>query len=285
MESIKIHVLHAGRVRVSPYLPFGGEHCSTLKAAGLTTPKSRWIWLPVSCYLIEHPVHGLILVDTGWSRTMSPNGVYDRKAQIRSLGSPLLYLTNQGVVEKGQAIDEQLRARGIDIKQLSAVLLTHLDCDHANGLDGVSDAQQILVSRAELEQSQKRGITNRVRYQRRWWSMVKLTAFDWNGTEGPVGKSYDVFGDGSVVMVNIPGHCDGLCAVKVSNKDGKYVLLYSDGGYASRSWQEMIVSGIADDRTLQKQSLAWIREQSLDPQCVESLANHDTGVEPHTIVL
>lgn len=135
---------------MSPYLPFGGEHCSMLKAAGFTTPKRQWIWLPVSCYLIEHPLHGYILVDTGWSRTMSPDGVYDHKAQIRSLGSPVLYMMNQGVVEKGQAIDEQLRNLGIETRELRAVLLTHLDCDHANGLDGVSDAQQILVSRAEL---------------------------------------------------------------------------------------------------------------------------------------
>lgn len=34
----------------------------------------------------------------------------------------------------------------------------------------------------------------------------------------------------------------------------------------------MITSGIAADRAKQRQSLAWIREQSLDPNCIESLA-------------
>lgn len=33
------------------------------------------------------------------------------------------------------------------------------------------------------------------------------------------------------------------------------------------------------------QSLQWIREQSLSPDCVASLATHDTGVEPHVIEL
>ena len=78
-EKIKIHVLRTGEVRVSPYLPFGGDDCSLLKASGITTPKSKWIWLPVFSFLIEHP-RGLVLFDTGWHREMSPNGVYDKGA-------------------------------------------------------------------------------------------------------------------------------------------------------------------------------------------------------------
>ena len=32
MEKIKIHVLRTGEVSVSPYLPFGGDDCSIIKA-------------------------------------------------------------------------------------------------------------------------------------------------------------------------------------------------------------------------------------------------------------
>lgn len=32
---------------------------------------------------------------------MSPNGTFDKKTQIKSLGSRMLYMTNQGWVEKG----------------------------------------------------------------------------------------------------------------------------------------------------------------------------------------
>ena len=81
---IKIHVLRAGRVLVSPHLSFGGESCSTLKASGLLLPKERRVWLPVSAYLIEHP-RGLVLLDTGWSREMSPAGAFDAAAQRASL--------------------------------------------------------------------------------------------------------------------------------------------------------------------------------------------------------
>ena len=94
-----------------------------------------------------------------------------------------------------------------------------------------------------------------------------------------------MLGDGSLVMVNIPGHSEGLCALKIRNADGKYVLLFADGGYATKSWRDMITSGITLDKKMQRQSLQWIREQSMSPDCIASLATHDTDVQPHVINL
>lgn len=284
MKRIRIHVLRTGEVRVSPYLPFGGDNCSLLKASGMTTPKSKWLWLPVFSYLIEHP-RALILFDTGWHRDMSPNGTYDKRAQIKSLGSWLLYNVNQGRIAQGEAIDEQLARLGFKPSDIDYVLLSHLDCDHANGLKLVKDAKHILVSQAEMDGTKKKGFQIRIRFQQRWWQGVDLNTFEWNGDEGPVGRSYDLLGDGSITMVNIPGHSEGLCALKIKNTEGKFVLLFADGGYATKSWQQMITSGITLDKQLQRKSLEWIREQSLSPQCVESLATHDTEVKPHIIEL
>ena len=281
MVMMKIHVLHTGEVRVSPYLPFGGDNCNLLKASGMTTPKEEWIWLPVSVYLIEHP-KGLILVDTGWHRDMSPEGVYDKAAQIKSLGSRILYNVNQGQIPLGEAVDEQLEVMGIKPADLDYVLLTHLDCDHANGLRAVKDAKHIIVAQEELDCARKNGF---IRYKKKWWEGVDLQTIEWNGTEGPAQKSFDLFGDGSIKMINIPGHCDGLCAVKITREDGRYVLLFSDGGYATKSWKEMITSGVSLDKEMQRKSLQWIREQSMDANCIESLATHDTDIRPHMIEL
>ena len=284
MAEIKIHVFHTGEVCVAPELPFGGEHCSTIKASGVFAKKSERLWLPVSAYLIECS-HGKIIFDCGWHRNMSPDGVFDKKAQIKSLGSLPLYVTNQVRIEKGSAIDEQLAALGIHPADLDLVLLSHLDCDHANGLNLVADAKQILVSKDELLFAENKTPVNRIRYNADWWRSTKMQTFDWNGTEGPVGKSYDVFGDESLVMVNIPGHSKGQCALKITGSDGRFILLYADGGYARKSWEQLITSGIADDKAAQKKSLEWIREQSLNANCVESLANHDPDVQPHIIEL
>ena len=281
-DTIRINVMHTGKVCVAPDLPFGGEKTNIIKASGLLSKKRDRLWLPVSVYLIEHPTHGHILIDTGWSRSMSPEGIFDRTAQVRSLGSSVLYRVNQGVLPKGEAVDEQLEQMGIATPSLDMVLITHLDCDHANGLHQVSAAKRILVAADEVACAHKHSF---VRYKKSWWQTVDIEQFEWNGTEGPFGRSYDPFGGGSIVCVNIPGHSDGLFAVKISADDGRFVLLFSDGAYASKSWQQMITSGIALDRAKQRASLAWIREQSLDPLCVESLANHDPNVAPHIIEL
>ena len=204
---------------------------------------------------------------------------------FKSLGGFLLYKTNQGVLPQGEAIDEQLAMLGIQPSDLDMILLSHLDCDHANGLKLVADAKRILVANDEIRFAENGSLMNKIRYNKDWWNGTKREGFDWNGTDGPVQKSYDVFGDGSLVMVNIPGHCEGLCALKITNENGKYVLLFSDGGYAKKSWEEQITSGIADNKEQQKKSLAWIREQSLNPDCIESLANHDPEIEPHLIKL
>ena len=52
-----------------------------------------------------------------------------------------------------------------------------------------------------------------------------------------------------------------------------------------KSWEDMILPGIADNRQEQLASLEWIREMSMNGNCVESLANHDVEIHPHVIDL
>ncbi len=280
---IEIHVLHCGMVHTSPYLPYDTGGAGLLKIAGFCVPKKEWVWMPVSAYYIKHP-KGKILIDTGWHRRMSPKGKLDTRAQIKDLGF-LLYKLNQGVLPSGKAVDEQLASMEVTIKDLDYVVLTHLDCDHACGVEQVKGAKRILVSEEEYISDRKFSLINMVRFKKRWWENVEITLFPWSGNEGPFRKSYDLFGDGSVQLINIPGHTAGLCAVKVTGDDGRYVLLVSDGAYGSKSWEEMILPGIAENRKEQEISLEWIRQQSLDEKCVEILANHDTAVRPHKITI
>ena len=63
------------------------------------------------------------------------------------------------------------------------------------------------------------------------------------------------------------------------------ILLFADGGYTTKSWKEMITSGITLDKQMQRRSLQWIREQSMSPDCIASFATHDIDVKPHVIEL
>ncbi len=282
MTLVRIRVLQTGKVYVSHALPFkdAAKNPNPLQMSLLSLYGRRnRIWLPVSAYLIEHGDYK-ILVDTGWHRAVSPDGEYNRRAQVKHMGLGH-FLLNQGLVPKGESLVEQLAALNIAPEDLDFVIMTHLHTDHASGLKSVKNAKRILVSAAELDDTKKYPI----RYVSSMWDGVKLETFDFNDTGvGSVGKSLDLLGDGSVELVNIPGHTSGLTAVKL-NSGGKFVLLFSDGGYAKKSWQDLIPPGTALDEELALKSLLWIREMSLQENCVESLANHDPDVVPHVITL
>lgn len=278
----KIHILDTGMICVSPYVPYDDTNASKLKVMGLTVPRNQWVWLPVASYLIEHP-KGLVLVDTGWDRRISPTGEYDKKLQSVVLGSKMLARTNQGMLPEGKAIDEQLQKMGYKASDIDYVVITHLDCDNVCGVSQVAHARHILVSDEEMQSALSGTTSNRIRYQSSLWRDVPLTLYQWNSDRGPFNRSYDLFGDHSLELINLPGHSDGMVAVKITNPDGKYVLLTSDGAYSSRSWREMVMPGIYTNRNDQLKSLRWIREQSLSPDCVASLSTHDPDVEPHTV--
>lgn len=278
---MRIRVLQTGKVYVSPALPFkdAAKNPNPLQLSLLSLyGRSNRIWLPVSAYLIEHGDYK-ILVDTGWHRDISPEGEYNRRAQVKHMGLGH-FLLNQGILPKGESIVEQLAALNIAPEDLDFVIMTHLHTDHASGLKSVRGAKKILVSAAELDDTKKYPI----RYVASMWHGVEFEPFDFNDTGvGSVGKSFDLLGDGSIELVNIPGHTSGLTAVKL-NSGGKFVLLFSDGGYAKKSWQELIPPGTALNEELAFKSLQWIREMSLQENCVESLANHDPDVVPHEII-
>ncbi len=281
---IKIQILATGSIHVSPYLPYNDTNSGKLKIYGLTVPQNEWVWLPVMCYLIHHP-KGTILIDTGWNRQISPRGEYDKQAQRIALGSRLLARTIQGWLPEGQAIDEQLSSVGQCSSDIDYVVITHLDPDHVSGLSQVSSAKHILVSEAEMRATGGDNIVDRVRYREQFWKDIPLTLYQWNSDRGPFGRSYDLFGDHSVELINLPGHSDGLICVKITNEEGKYVLILSDSAYSSKTWKEMVIPGAGTNKEAQLKSIKWIREQSLSPNCIASLATHDPDIEPYTIEL
>ena len=217
-------------------------------------------------------------MDTGRARDISPNGEFDRKARIRSPGSVLLCEVNRGRIGPGQCIGEQPGIRDADP---DAVRLTRPDCGHANGLRQVKGAKKVPAAADEVRFAGK--VTGRVRGCKGWRDGIELTECTWNGSRGPVGRPYDLPGGGAIEMVNLPGHADGLSAVR--NAESRFVRRFLDGGYGGKCREEVITSGIAADRQLQKRSPQRIGEQRPGPDCMGSLANRDPGIVPHVIGL
>jgi N-acyl homoserine lactone hydrolase len=274
MSEIKIHILHTGMVRVDKALPFAGEVKSwnPIAYTGIGRSMKHQIWVPVSCYLIEHP-KGKVLIDTGWHTAMRGN-------QRKHLGL-LHYLINKGDLPEGKAIHEQLAEMGIQPGDLDYVILSHMHSDHADGLKLVQNAKKIMVSKEEWQGT----LDDPKRYIKKEWQGVNLETFEFTETGiGPKKRSFDLFGDGSIVFVHTPGHSVGLAATIIQN-NGQFVLLASDVGYATKSWERLIMPGVRVNKKDVMGSLKWVQQQAAFPNCVAAIANHDSNIKPHTITL
>lgn len=278
---MKIHTLHCGYIQVSETVPFGNRIDLHNTARQLSASDKDRVTLPVCTYLIEHP-KGLILVDTGWCRDISPRGVYDPNAVSKVLPPHLAALFHP-YLPSGMAIHEQLAVMGIQPEELDYVLLTHLDPDHVAGLKHVSKAKRILLPEDEYFWSCR--TVYKARQPQSLWIDQPIERLYYRGSPlGPNRWAIDLFGDESVQLVNVPGHTDGQAAVILRNV-GQFVLLAADAAYSPRNWKESITPGFGFARKWQLKSLQWISQMANDPGCVTVLCSHDADQAPGCIDL
>lgn len=231
--------------------------------------------MPVSTYLIEHP-HGLLLVDTGW------NSINRTKwGQVKNLS--FQYPVNKADLPQGAAIDEQLVKMGYHPADIDYLLMSHMHCDHADGLRLVKDAKHILTSEEELHACR----TDHFHYLPHEWKGVNVQSFSYtDSAEGPHQRAFDLFGDGSIIEVWVPGHSAGLSATLIkSYNTNQYVLLAADVGYARKSWEENLTPGVVIDRQEAEKSLMWVKKKALESNNIATLANHDPDVAEQVITL
>ncbi len=259
---IRIHVLNCGEVGVDPAVPDRGISRNAVAYTGLFRSPKRRIWLPVKAFWIEHP-RGDILVDTGWDSAV-------RAHPVKTLTFPM-WFASKPRLPAGAAVDEQLAAGGRTPQDLAYVLMTHMDIDHDSGLRLVRNAKQILVSPQEWSALR----SGQVRYAKRPWKGIPIGQMPLkNDPAAPFGQSWDVWGDGSVVVLLTPGHTQGSVSIRVSGENG-FVLLVGDTGYNRRSWESLRLPGPVFDPAAMRESLAWVQRMRQDPACLAVLAAHD----------
>lgn len=259
---MKIEILHCGWAQTSVSIPF----------FGIETNPDEKVWSPISAYLIEHP-KGLVLIDTGWNTNIREN-------QEEYLG-PIKNVIFDAQLPKGEAIHEQLEQRGIKPSDIDFLVLSHLHSDHVSGLKLVKDVRKILVSDIEWNDSLQVSNPN----LKSMWEGVEIETFKFKPSSyGPEKLAFDLFQDDTIVFVSTPGHTNGLAST-IIRSNGKFVLLCSDVGYEEKSWQQMILPGKMTNQEKARTSLSWVKEMSLDSNCIEVIANHDINLKPHTIRL
>lgn len=296
-KEIKIHVLHCGYIQLEKSMPNAGELKLKNSIRHVAAKDSNRVTLPVCAYLVEHPIHGRVLIDAGWCRDISPEGVYDRKVCTKLMPG---YLADfyRPYVPKGMAIHEQLEAMGINPEDLDCVIATHLDPDHVSGIKHLLAAKRLVVPefewyyscRAVYRAHQPPEFFIRYPYEKPPYHATPADKY-WNFGKS-IGLSHwtiDLFGDDSFSIVNLPGHTMGMGAVIINTTYGfmpqDFVLLTADAAFNRRSWESMSISGLGLGEKYMLNSLDWIRSMSRLPGCKAVLASHDPEIQPQTITL
>jgi len=160
--------------------------------------------LPVNVFLVHHP-DGLLLFDTGQTARAAGPGYHPR-------WHPFLRLARFELGPEDE-IGPQLARAGVDPASVRWVVLSHLHTDHVGGVGSFGGAE-VIVSRVEWERAQ--GLAGRLRgYLPQHWPVREPVLVD--GT-------YDVTGDGSLLVLPTPGHTPGHVALIVRDDEGGFFL-------------------------------------------------------------
>jgi len=149
---------------------------------------------------------------------------------------------------RGQDLPAQMEAAGIDPAAVSHVVLSHLHFDHAGSVESFPGAE-VVVSRIERAAAREAGGP---------LSPFRSTDFDgisrWRTLEFDPGAPYatfashvDLLGDGSVIVVPLPGHTDGSVGV-IARLEGGPVLLPGDAAAVAESWRYAALPSVAADK-------------------------------------
>lgn len=268
---IKLHVFHTGSVIVDRGIPYKDKN--PLAPLGVFRGKDKKVELPVSVYLIEHP-NGNILIDTGWSSRYAAERPHRFFGLLGDISTP--------VVKPGDAVDEKLAALGLRDADIGCIVFSHMDFDHTSGLEHLRRAKRVMASEEEYADSGKYFF----RYVKSSWDFMPIETFSFAETGiGPVGKSFDLFGDGSVVLVNTPGHTHGLVTTLVTGADGHYAAIAGDTFYTQENLKQHIIPGFTVNRALAEKSLDYMLTLAADPNCTALLASHDPERKEQIITL
>jgi glyoxylase-like metal-dependent hydrolase (beta-lactamase superfamily II) len=176
------------------------------------------------CLLVESP-GALVLVDTGYGL----RDIADPRGRLNPVFRALL---KPDLREEMTAI-RQIQALGFDPRDVRHILLSHLDFDHAGGLDDFPQATVHLLATEVSSATAQVTLLDRMRYRPQQWS----TRDSWRTYSAGNGESWQGFGcvrdlagvPPEILLVPLLGHTLGHAGVAVRREGGW--LLYAADAY------------------------------------------------------
>ncbi|TXH04556.1 MAG: MBL fold metallo-hydrolase [Nevskiaceae bacterium] len=226
---MRLYAIEAGKMLSQAAFAYRGGHFSEARTFGM------------GGILVKHP-QGALLFDTGFGK--------DVDEHFKTIPA-LMRATSR--YEKEPTVAAQLHAAGIEPSALKAVILTHAHWDHVSGLADlpgapvwVDDQERSFIKYGDDASALIR-------------SFGDLPYRVYNFPSGPYlgfDKSYDVFGDGSVVLVPASGHTPGSIIAFIATPDGKRYALVGD-----LVWQTEGIELPAERPWISRQLVDWDDER------------------------
>jgi N-acyl homoserine lactone hydrolase len=209
------HVEWSRDMMVSP----GGRLLTAKLLRALTTGRNA-VSVPCPAFLVRHPSAGAILVDTG----LHPSIATDPKENFGSLGARF----GQPTLAAGEDVPSQLRKRNLDPGEVPIVVMTHLHMDHASAISEFPNSTFVV---SETEWRFAAGGPSPVMngYRRAHFDYAfdyRTVDFDRDNIDSysSFGRTFDLFGDGSIHLAYTPGHSPGHMAVVCRLAEHDFVI-------------------------------------------------------------
>jgi N-acyl homoserine lactone hydrolase len=225
-DRMKIHALTTGTVQVKRSFLFPGD--GPRRQLNLFLPGAWADPLPIHCWAIEHD--GVLrLVDTG------------ETAAARNVPFARMEVTRE------QELPAAMAAAGLQLDDVSEVVLTHAHGDHIDGLVHVRG--RVLINEVErrfVGSPMARVMRRVLRQPLPPGFGPEAFALD-GGPFGAFVQSRAISDDGRIVAVDTPGHTPGHIAVICIDDSGHHVMLAGDATDSLEQLQSLRADAIAPD--------------------------------------
>lgn len=200
--------------------------------------KGRWRFY-ATWALLEHPSQGLILFDTGYA---------SRFRRVTQRWPFKLYgVMTPMSLEPHESVIEQLRAIGYQFSDIKVIVLSHFHADHIAGLLDFPDTK-IICSAAGLQQALNlkswkavsAGLIPDLLPPNLAQRAESIPDSKLGQLNAPISTFYDLFGDGSIRLVDLPGHGRGQIGALVQSETGE-VLLAADAAWNKDAFERNIL--------------------------------------------
>lgn len=185
--------------------------------------------------LLCHPQHGWLLWDTGYAPRMLD--------VTRHLPFSLYRLATPLHLDARLSVVEQLKRWKLQPGDIGHVIISHFHADHIAGLRDFPDAGLIASQAAYDDVATRRGLRALGRafipdllppdFSKRAMLLPEFM----RSALPALGATHDLFQDGSLVLVSLPGHARGQIGLLAHTEHGR-VLFAADGCWMRRAVYE-----------------------------------------------